>query len=640
MPTNGRTVRKGECVGIALHLGGSVPLGLYLRVHSMGAYLGLLGSFLCRNAFLLLNLRHGCIVHLLVALTLLCLLLFTDCTLALVHKGVNPRPCAQCLLRIRHLCVVLLHGGIVVGIGLLLCLNHCHGRAFERRCFLGRLFLLQCIECLLRLLHLRIDNGCGVGIVAACNLVECVKGCLLVGFLKHGFASLLIKRNTLQCSRLAVGLFLPALLILLQHLLVMLLHLLNLLLWKCNATIALRGLVESTLVLLQLLVCHGLLHVLALILYVFWRFLYAFIRIWYAFIIASTTKHGLMLGLNVGISLVKFGLWVDGITEIEDLVGTGELVFACLGIANHNALVGVLRVDTCTIGKRHDITFYYIYRLVVHLHGGWLHHAVVLVGMSLHVGGYLPALVLHRIVGSVLHSVHRCLGIDVVEHCVLLVFRQFGVVGQCPRIILHLGHAHFRVSAESVLTFLQCLLHTKNNGIHIGFCVRIALLHLVPQQARLVIDGRSSCLVIGHGLLCLLVLFWEQPFQIVLHGCLLWFGALARLFLDGRVHIYACLFLYGRTNCLGTFCVCHASVLLHELVNGIYHLSIVGYCVLVALLCSLVVALDGFGVCTKGNGFNGCVPHLVVGFRLGVTLTYINAVEFGLSHDFVLLPLG
>ena len=137
-----------------------------------------------------------------------------------------------------------------------------------------------------------------------------------------------------------------------------------------------------------------------------------------------------------------------------------------------------------------------------------------------------------------------------------------------------------------------------------------------------------------------MVLFGEQPFQIVLHGCLLWFGALARLFLDGRVHIYACLFLDGCTDCLWTFCVCHASVLFHELVYGIDHLPIVGDCVLVALLCSLVVALDGFGVCTGRNGFNGSVPHLVVGFRLGVTLTDIYAVEFGLSHDFVLLPLG
>ena len=280
MPTNGRTVRKGERVGIALHLGGSVPLGLYLRVHGMSANLGLLGSFLCRNAFLLLNLRHGFVMQSCIAFPPLCLLLFTDSTFALVHKGVNPRPCAQCLFRLRHLCVVLLHGGIVVGIGLLLCLDHCHRRAFEGRCFLGRLFLLQRIECLLRLLHLRIDNGCGVGIIAACNLVECVKGCLLVGFLKHGFACLLVDRNTLQCGRLAVCLFLPALLILLQHPLVMLLHLLNLLLRKCNATIALRSLVESTLgVLLQLLVCHGRLHVLTLILYVFGRFLYAFTRI-------------------------------------------------------------------------------------------------------------------------------------------------------------------------------------------------------------------------------------------------------------------------------------------------------------------------------------------------------------------------
>ena len=166
------------------------------------------------------------------------------------------------------------------------------------------------------------------------------------------------------------------------------------------------------------------------------------------------------------------------------------------------------------------------------------------------------------------------------------------------------------------------------------------MFHLVPQQARLVIDGRCSCLVITHGLLRLLALFGEQAFQIVLHGCLLGVGALARLFLDGCVHIYACFLLDGYTDCLGAFCVCHASVLLHELVNGIYHLPIVGYCVLVALLCSLVVALDGFGVCTRGNGFNSCVPHFVVGFRLGVTLTYINAVEFGLSHDFVLLPLG
>ena len=497
MPTNGRTVRKGKRIWIALNLGGSVPLGLYLRVHGMSANLGLLGSFLCRNAFLLLNLRHGFVMQSCIAFPPLCLLLFTDSMFTLVHKGVNPRPCAQCLFRLRHLCVVLLHGGIVVGIGLLLCLDHCHRRAFEGRCFLGRLFLLQRIECLLRLLHLRIDNGCGVSIIAACNLVECVKGCLLVSFLKHGFACLLVDRNTLQCGRLAVCLFLPALLILLQHPLVMLLHLLNLLLRKCNATIALRSLVESTLgVLLQLLVCHGRLHVLTLILYVFGRFLYAFTRIWYAFVISHTTKHGLMLGLNVGISLVKFGLWVNGITEIEDLVGTGKLVFACLGIANYNALVGVLCVYACTIGKYCDITFYNVHRLVVHLHGGWLHHAVVLVGVSLHIGGYLHALILHRIVGRILHTVHRCLGIDVVEHSVLLVFRQFGVIGQCPRIILHLGHAHFRISTESVLTLLQSLLHTKNNGIHIGLCIRIALFHLVPQQARLVIDGRCSCLVI------------------------------------------------------------------------------------------------------------------------------------------------
>ena len=171
MPTNGRTVRKGERVGIALHLGGSVPLGLYLRVHGMGADLGLLGCFLSGHALLLLQLCHSFIVQFGITFPLCCFLLLTHRTLAVIHEGVDALPGIQVLLGCTHLGIILLHGGIVVGIGLLLCLDHRHRRTFEGRCFLGRLFLLQRIECLLRLLHLRIDNGGGVGLIASCHLV-------------------------------------------------------------------------------------------------------------------------------------------------------------------------------------------------------------------------------------------------------------------------------------------------------------------------------------------------------------------------------------------------------------------------------------------------------------------------------------
>ena len=168
------------------------------------------------------------------------------------------------------------------------------------------------------------------------------------------------------------------------------------------------------------------------------------------------------------------------------MVGTGELVFACLGIANHNALVGVLRVDTCTIGKRHDITFtIYTGLSSTFMVAGCTMPLSLWVCRSTLAATSLR-LFLHRIVGSVLHSVHRCLGIDVVEHCVLLVFRRPGCWPR-PR-ILHLG---IRISASvpSVLTFLQCLLHTKNNGIDIG-CVRIAFAPPYLTTGAIIVDGR------------------------------------------------------------------------------------------------------------------------------------------------------
>ena len=118
------------------------------------------------------------------------------------------------------------------------------------------------------------------------------------------------------------------------------------------------------------------------------------------------------------------------------------------------------------------------------------------------------------------------------------------------------------------------------------------------------------------------------------------FGALARLFLEGFVHVDTGLFLNGRTDGIRAFRVCHTLVLFHELVNGFHHLPIVGDGILVALLCGLVVTLDSFGVGTGCNCIDCSFPYLVVGFRLGVTFSDIHGVEFHLSHDFVLLPLG
>jgi len=197
-----RTVCKGERIGIALHLGGSVPLGLYLRVHGMGAHLGLLLGFLCCNALLFLQLRHSFIMQFRFTFSPLCLLLLTHGTFALVHECIDARPSVQRLLGLCHLSVILLHGGIVCGISLLLCLDHGHRRAFECSCFLGRLFLLQRINRFLCLLHLSIDNGCGVSFIATCHLVQCVKRGLLVGFLEHRFLRLLIDGNTREGCRM------------------------------------------------------------------------------------------------------------------------------------------------------------------------------------------------------------------------------------------------------------------------------------------------------------------------------------------------------------------------------------------------------------------------------------------------------
>ena len=204
---------------------------------------------------------------------------------------------------------------------------------------------------------------------------------------------------------------------------------------------------------------------------------------------AVAAKHGIILGLNVGIRLVKFRLWVYGLAQREDLVGTGKLVFARLRIANHNALVGVAHVYARAVGKRNDVALDDIHLSVVHLHGGRLHQLIILVRVPLHIGGNLPALVLHGIVRCVMYAVHRGLGVDVVEHCILLVFRQFGIVEQRPRIFFHLSHTHFRVRSKSVLAELVGFFHADSNGVHFGFRVGIALLHLVPQKARLVING-------------------------------------------------------------------------------------------------------------------------------------------------------
>ena len=443
----------------------------------------LLGCFLSGNALLLLNLRHGFIMQSRIAFSPFCLLLFTQSTLALVHENINARPCTQSLLCFNHLCVVLLHGCIVVGIGFLLCLYHCHWRTFKRRGFLGWLFLLQSIKGFLCLLHLRIDNGCGIRLISTRNLVERIKSCLLIGFLKHRFLCLLVDGNTLQCCRLTICLIFLALLLLLQHLLIVLLQLLNLLLRKRYTVFALCCFIESTSgILMQLLVSHGLLYILALILYIFGRFGYAFLQIWYTFPILCTTKYGFMLGLNVCVCLIEFCLRVDGLTKREQLVRAGKLILASLCITYNNTLIRIAHVNARTIGERNNIALYDIDRLVVHFHGGWLHNTVVLVGVSLHIGGNLPALVFQGIVRCILHTVHCSLGIDVVEHSVPLVVCQFWVVGQCPRIIFHFCHAHFCVRAKCVLTFLVCLLHTNDDGINISFRVRIALLHLFPQQ--------------------------------------------------------------------------------------------------------------------------------------------------------------
>ena len=202
-----------------------------------------------------------------------------------------------------------------------------------------------------------------------------------------------------------------------------------------------------------------------------------------------TAKHGIIFCLDVGIRLVKFRLWVYGLAQREDLVGARKLVLPRLCIANHNALVRVAHVYARPVGKRNNVALDDIHLSVVHLHGGRLQDAGVLVGAPLHIGGHLPALVLHSVVRCVPHAVHRRLGVDVVEHCVLLVFCQFGIVEQRPRIFLHLGHAHFCVRSKSVLAELVGFLHTDSNGVHFGFCVCIAFFHLAPQQARLVING-------------------------------------------------------------------------------------------------------------------------------------------------------
>ena len=254
---------------------------------------------------------------------------------------------------------------------------------------------------------MRSHDGSSIFIVSSGNLIEGIKGCLAVCLLKHRFTGFLVDGYTLQCGRLAVCLLFLALLFLLQHLLVALLQLLGLLL-RNGDTVALCGFIEGTVgVLLQLFIGK--------LWYVFTVSLYVFTVFWY-------TKHGFVLGLNVCVCLIEFCLWVDSLTKREQLVRAGKLILAGLCITDNNTLIRIAHVNTGTIGEHHDIALDNVHWLVVNLHGCRLNNAHILMGVSLHIGFNLLALAVGGFIGSVHNALHCCLGIDIVEYSVLLVF--------------------------------------------------------------------------------------------------------------------------------------------------------------------------------------------------------------------------
>ena len=196
-----------------------------------------------------------------------------------------------------------------------------------------------------------------------------------------------------------------------------------------------------------------------------------------------------MLGLNVCVCLIEFCLWVDGLTKREQLVRAGKLILACLCITDNNTLIRIAHVNAGTIGEHHDIALDNVHRFVVNLHGCRLDNAHILMGVSLHIGFNLLALAVGGFIGSVHNALHCCLGIDIVEYCVLLVFTQLWVIDKRPRVFVYFCNAHFSVSTEGILTHLVSLLHTQSNGIYLGLSVGIAFLHLIPKQTCLVVCG-------------------------------------------------------------------------------------------------------------------------------------------------------
>ena len=261
---------------------------------------------------------------------------------------------------------------------------------------------------------MRSHDGSSIFIVTSGNLIEGIKGCLAVCLLKHRFTGFLVDGYTLQCGRLAVCLLFLALLFLLQHLLVALLQLLGLLL-RNGDTVALCGFIEGTVGELLQLFIGKLWYVFSRILYVFTVSLYVFTVFWY-------TKHGFVLGLNVCVCLIEFCLWVDGLTKREQLVRAGKLILASLCITDNNTLIRIAHVNAGTIGEHHDIALDNVHWLVVNLHGCRLDNAHILMGVSLHIGFNLLALAVGGFIRSVHNALHCCLGIDIVEYSVLLVF--------------------------------------------------------------------------------------------------------------------------------------------------------------------------------------------------------------------------
>ena len=297
-------------------------------------------------------------------------------------------------------------------------------------------------------------------------------------------------------------------------------------------------------------------------------------------------------------------------------------------------------VNGCAIGEHYDIALDDIDRSVIHFHCGRDNHAVVLVGALGNALLNLGTLAVGYLVGSVHNAVKSRLCVDVVEDSVFLLYGQFGVIDQRPRIFIHMEHIVFGFRTESVLNCLIGFLHTQGDSVHISLHCRVALFKASVQLAALLILALRLCLLRGRLCGLLTCLFGEEPFKIRLDNRLLRFGALARHLAQDCIDISASFLFQNLADCFGAIAVCNVSVALNSVIKELNQLPLRFGHVLVACLDSAVDSLDGCRVGTGRHFADSGIKHHVIGNGFLESLTNVHRVEFCLTHDVVGFLLG